>query len=127
MHNNPKYHLKKVNPEEGEIDTINDKFDIVRLSFVVDEDVDRAQNYNNVVDQKVFFHDLTICEEGLLLLGDCLGVNLWHIYIWKQVWDLVVNWDLRCFGFEINELFDFWFLGLLDFVNVIKLFAERLF
>jgi hypothetical protein len=76
MHNNPKHHFKKVNPEEGEIDTINDEFDIVRLSFVVDEDVDRAQNYNNVVDQKVFFHDLTICEEGLLLLGDCLGVNV---------------------------------------------------
>lgn len=85
MHNNSEHHFKKVNPEEGKIDSINDEFDILRLSFVVDEDVDRAQDYNNVVDQKVFFHDMTICEESLLLLGDGLGVNVLHIHTREQV------------------------------------------
>jgi hypothetical protein len=85
MHNNSEHHFKKVNPEEGKIDSINDEFGILRLSFVVDEDVDRAQDYDNVVDQKVFFHDLAICEEGLLLLGDSLGVNFLDIHAREQV------------------------------------------
>jgi hypothetical protein len=40
MHNNSEDHLKEVNPEESEIDAINNELDVVRLSFVVDEDVD---------------------------------------------------------------------------------------
>jgi hypothetical protein len=40
---------------------------------------------------------------------------------------VVFNWGLWSLGFEINYLFDFGFLGLLDFIDVIKLCVGRIF
>jgi hypothetical protein len=37
--NNPKDHLNQINPKKGEIDTINDKFNLVSLSFVISKNV----------------------------------------------------------------------------------------
>jgi hypothetical protein len=80
-----------------------------------------------VVDQEVFFHDLTVREEGLLLLLNSFGVHLLYFDTGGQYGSLVVDWGLGRLGFEINDLFELGFLRLLDFVDVIKLGAERLF
>lgn len=66
MHYKPENHFHDVHPVEGEINSIDNQFDSVRLAFVVNKNVDRTQYDDNVIDEKVLFHNAAVFEKILL-------------------------------------------------------------
>ncbi len=66
MNCNPEDHLSHVDPEEGKVNAVNHKFGMVGLSLPIDQYIDRTQDDDNMIDEIVLSHDLSILNQVLI-------------------------------------------------------------
>jgi hypothetical protein len=83
MDDKPEYHFQKVNPEKSEINAIHDQFDLIRLSFIINQYVYRAQYDYDVINYVVNFQNFSIfnqilCFSSLNLLNSLFLLSLSH-------------------------------------------------
>lgn len=55
MDDKPEYHFQKVNPEEGKINAIHNQFDLIRLSFVINQYIYWAQYDYDMINYVINF------------------------------------------------------------------------
>lgn len=65
MDDKPEYHFQKVNPEEGEINAVHNQFDLIRLSFVINQDICRAQYDYDVINYVINFQNFSVFDQIL--------------------------------------------------------------
>ena len=60
MNYESEYHLSHVNPEKCEVNRVYNKFFLISLSLPIDKNVKRTQYNNDMIDEVILFHNLSV-------------------------------------------------------------------